>query len=72
MYGVQISAAVVNTRGNDSGPLKRAILGYVHADMHPINPPLVGADLLNKVLRGFNHLEIGYLLMPIQYTASSQ
>lgn len=52
MYGVQISAAVVNTRGNDSGPLKRAILGYVHADMHPINPPLCRRGSLEQGSKG--------------------
>ena len=63
----QINAAMHNTRSNDSGPLKKAILSYIHPDMRPLNPPLVGVDLMNKTLRGFNHFQIGCLLMPIEY-----
>ena len=68
----QITAAVVNTRGNDSGPLKKAIIGYLNPDLSPVSPPLVGPDLLDKCLRGFNHATIGMLLMPIEYTASTE
>ena len=55
------------TRGNDTGPLKKASLQYMNVNQRPLNPPLVGADAGNKDKRGFNHPEIARLLMPARY-----
>ena len=63
---------MVATRGNDTGPLKKASLQYMRADHGSLSPPLIGPDAGNKDKRGFNHPEIARLLMPARYEPNTE
>lgn len=63
---------MIATRGNDTGPLKKASLGYIHHDHHAVFPAIELPDVSDKSKRGWNHNEIAYLLMPLEYEATPE
>ncbi|KAI0070474.1 hypothetical protein K474DRAFT_1776783 [Panus rudis PR-1116 ss-1] len=57
------------TRSDDTSGLKKVIHDYVHADTNrALNPKLTSKK--EKSLRGWNHLELAHMLLPLQYEAS--